>query len=290
MAPGVLRSTAQLAGLQLNVTRGGVTPTPFQYTLNGTEQIRVVSYNRAAAVTLDLVWRQWRDSDGSIVVTKVNALGGGFPTPATTDIPLTSGALLNLRLSTQNTTVRYGQLWTQVQIVAGASGAKEILGTLLQGYVTNLNELAWPGSPIQSQHDARGIILDASWSSLVAPLRAEQTVPFGVRWRPISGGVQLTTSGAAGNRFAWLEMIRNGAIVFRGASTRAQAAGEVITYWFGAGLAGLSSVTDGQIMLPFAADIELAGGDIARMSIDNAQAGDFLDVGNGLLVREWMDK
>jgi hypothetical protein len=268
----------------------GLVASSFQFYLSGRESLRVTTINRSVDVTVNLVWRTWSEADRSIQINRdsMTALGSGASSVA--EFGLAEGALINLRISTPTTPPRYGHMFVRVQLIQGSGAAAEIVGTILQGYLSSQNDLAWPGSPIQSMHDSKGIILDASWSQLAGPLRLEQTVPSGVRWRIISALFGYTCGGVAGPRTCFLRIITSlGVQQFLAFNIFSIDAGNTIFYSVGATVNQGDITNSGCVYMPLPADLELGAGSIIQVTVITDHPGDFFQI-HGLFVREWLDQ
>lgn len=270
----------------------GLAPTPFQYLLTGDETVRLTVLSRAAdgTTTVDATLRQWRRDTGdtTIGVERLD-IAGGLSGTGTRDLTVAPGALLNLRIGTPDPDIRYGELWVRAQLVLGNSSGAIVLGTLVQGYVTPINDLAWPGSPLEKTHDAKGVIRDAFWTGMVAPTRAEAAVPTGARWRVICGMFTTHTSAVAGLRTMIMRAVSAlGANYWYAVAAPDQNPSSAVIYNVGAGMPPTSLISNSDAYLPWPADIELTAGDKVIAEVGSAQAGDFVAT-SGLLVREWID-
>jgi hypothetical protein len=145
----------------------GLVASSFQYYLSGVESLRVTVQAILPGGTVDVLWRTWREDDRSIVLTRESIDYGSVVALSTThEYPLQAGALLNVRVGVGSGTGVYGLLWVRVQLLQGRGTAALVVGTLLQGYVSNQNDLAWPGSPIEKQDQAAGSVFSiaGSWA------------------------------------------------------------------------------------------------------------------------------
>jgi hypothetical protein len=268
----------------------GLVASSFQFYLSGTESLRVTTITRFFAVDVDVAWRFWREDTRAIQINRQAIRVSGLVATDTTDIPLDAGAIVNLRVGTATTLPKYGQVFVRVEIVQGSGPAATVLGTLLQGYISASNDLAWPGSPLQSMHDSRGTVVDAGWDLFQGPLRGEKTVPTGARWVLMAGSLLLTTGAAAGTRGAIFELFTHaGSYIYRCASDATVGPGSSMQYSIGSGLGLASAPANGIGTMACPGQLELFAGDIVRMLILNGQVGDVLS-GYALQVREWLDQ
>jgi len=183
----------------ISTAAGRVLASPFQFLTTGEDNLRIACANSLAGVTLAIQGRRLT-SQGSI-----EAFAWTF-TP-TSDRLVTSqlfslgvGAILNLTIFAAVGAPQIGQCFVQAKLVRGFSGALVVLGTILQGYVTSSQELAWPGSPIQSSIETGGYARVVTGTTPALGAQLSETVPTGARWELRSLLAQLTTSAVAGVR------------------------------------------------------------------------------------------
>lgn len=134
---------------------GRVIASPFQFYTTGEDNLRIVSSNSLAGVSLRVEAR-FIDPAGTISAQSWDHVPNSDRTPRTTDYRLGVGALLNLTVYASSGAPRIGQTFVMVQLIRGDAPAAIVLGTMLQGYVTAVQHLAWPGSPIQSSIEGGG--------------------------------------------------------------------------------------------------------------------------------------
>lgn len=282
----ILRASTSVATLGSS----GLTPTPFQFTLGADDHIRVTTFDQRTDAQLDITVRQWRDDTGEVVITTDTVPSVMTVVGAVRELPVAAGALLNVRIGTPTAALRYGDMFVRVQLVRNTGTAAIVLGTLLQGYVSVGNDLGWPGSPLQTMHDGRGVIADGVWGPIASPLQLKAIVPAWGRWRVICGSFFVTTSAVPGARAVIAQAIN----AFGGASWFAvaapdQPASTTVFYNIGAGMPPTALTSNGDAYLPWPNDLELDGGSAVVMLVGGAQAGDTVTP-QGLLVRQWLDQ
>jgi hypothetical protein len=266
----------------------GLVASSFQYYLTGDEQLRVTVTTLQGARDYDITYRFWRESDRQIQVARqrLSTTDPG-PSTATATYPLDSGALLNLRVGRTGLNVFYGLTWVQVQIVRGDGAAQIVLGTLLQGFVSNQNDLGWPGSPIEKQDQASGFI--QSVGAIITGASATWTVPVGERWRVICGRFAYTAGAVAGTRFPFLQVNDAGVNqVFVDCAEWSFGAGQQAFIGFAPGVTRSSAIGSAVASLCFPADLEIRGGDTVTATTVGAQVGDAVS-GATLAVRTRVD-
>lgn len=269
----------------------GLVASPFQYYLSGAENLRVRAWNRANQRRITITGRFWRESDRSIEwFAHSQLIGGTSTTGAAVDYRLDGGALLNLRIAGEPlATGELGDLFVQAQIIIGLGGATQVLGTLLQGYLDDVNELAWPGSPIASMHSGLGRLVYGGYSNGLVPMRLEAQVPDFARWKFVCGNCTFTSSAVVANRAVVLRVLDpTGVTMFIGDNHANQAAGLTIGYNFSAAHTPSSSTSANNKQVPLPPDLELTPNAMVQMLVVNEQVGDAI-TGGGFVVREWME-
>lgn len=268
----------------------GLVASSFQYLLTGTEELRLTAYVRSTQIRLTVDSRLWRRDIGEIQLQSHECLTSTlFETVQT--YPLTAGALLNVRVSTPgNPTLQLGQVFVRVQLMSGSGPGARVVGTLLQGYLDEWNELAWPGTPLADMQSGLGVLLNAGWSLDLPNNRAMTLVASNARWRVMSGRVVFTAGAVPAVRNFYVSVQDPaGVLQFVGTASTNLAAGGVFGLNFGAGLVGNRGVDFGNESVPFPVDLDLLPNSIIAVNVVNMQVGDFFSALDGLWVREWMN-
>jgi hypothetical protein len=288
MAPAVAERIFPAAGGSL---ARSVIALPQQLALDGTENLRVHLRARTLGdCRCILTGRYRRESDGGLQVFQEQFIGSSGST-LDAEVSLDAGVLLNLRLTTDAIATKLGALFGRVSLIRGSgAGVATVVATLIQGYFNLENERAWPGSPLESMHDGRGICVNGLWGVFPAPLRLLVTLGSQQRWRLIGGTALVSTSAVPGTRTVYVRALNgSGALMWQGTSGIAQLASTTINYNVGAGQQPTGIMGAGIALLPWPTDLELEPGAQLELVVDNDQVGDAL-TGLALQVREWMDK
>src|SRR4051812_32014952 len=103
-----------------------------------------------------------------------------------------------------------GQTFVRVQLIRGLSGATLPIATLLQGYVTSRQDLAYPGSPIRMSTEDAFPVRIITGTDPAAGVEIVETVPDGAVWELVSVTARLVTSAAAAVRFPMLQLDHGG--------------------------------------------------------------------------------
>lgn len=203
--------------------------------------------------------------------------------------PLQRGALLSFAARTD--AVHAGEVWIRALISKGVvPTAFYFPRTLLQGYIGNFQDLAWPGSPIQLTTDGNGVIRYLAFTQF-SPAILELTVPAQRRWRVLTGGVALIADATGGNRSVAAQVQHGPFIAFQSESSPAQPALTTRGYTLMPGLTASAVVPVTTQGIPFVPDLELVAGDVLRVRADFGAVfgGTDLFVGAGVAVREWFE-
>lgn len=157
------------------------------------------------STTVNLYWRFLRP-DGTLMVNSdafnVTPTGGGV---FTTSIPPSEGFLLSMVAS--GLAMSRGQCFIRAFLNPGGLQSAPLFPHLfLQGYVSVVDAVAFPQSPLESSLTGRGWLRDLSGpgGAGIVPVIA---VPAGVHWLLRAARYNVTTDAVVGNRFAALSII-----------------------------------------------------------------------------------
>lgn len=182
---------------------GRVITSPFQFYTSGEDHLRLRVANSKVGVFVQLFGR-FVTSRGTLQSFEHTHQPSADRAVSTSTIALEVGAVLNLTVVAIGATPAIGQTFVLVQLVRGLGPAGVVLGTLLQGYVTSTQHLAWPGSPIVSSTEGEPV-LRTILGTLPAPATDfAETVPTGARWELVSVCAELTVQGVPPDRRAEL--------------------------------------------------------------------------------------
>lgn len=271
------RETVRLA--QPLVAGGGaIIASPFQFLLTGEDNLRIVSWGRAAGLELTIRGRFLPTGEtqiASFLNTHTPASNGALRVQY---YPLGDGVLLNLVVRPSTAAVLHGSCFVRVDLVRGIDGAVTQLGTLLRGYVDVSGGLAWPNSPLTAPSEGAGVITVAQGAVPAAGADPVLTMPAETRWRIIGVRGVLTTAAGGANRVPTLFLQQTTLDGFAAESSLNQAPGAVGGHSWGPGAtpATTAPVLNGGGPLPVPAMLETGG--VANSSIRtvtvNLAAGD----------------
>lgn len=247
---------------------------PGAFFLDGNYALRINSWNALAGVVVTVRARIIRASDGELVDSSWDHTPNTNRTKATNDFPLPAGFILNVTAFASAGSPLVGQTFVQVQLARGLSGATLLLGTLLQDYVTSVQALAYPGSPIRSSVDGGGYIRSITGAAPGAGVEILETVPAGARWELLTGACVLTTSATAGTRIVGL-LIRTAGVT-RAATFQPTGLipSRIGVWYFGQAMPNMTDPTGNQNTLPLPRSTMLLAADTWGTQTQAIAAGD----------------
>lgn len=193
--------------------------------------------------------------------------------PSTFDRPLGDGFLLNCSLIVTSGAPLVGHTYVMLQVIRGSTGATIVLGCLLGGYVTAMQHVAYPGSPIESSIAGGGVLRTILGTDPPAGAEVSETVPAGARWELLALAATLVADATPANRLPSLLLDAGGNAFTRVIQPVLTAASGSNAYYWAQGLpveTGLGGVPLAGIPT---APVLLAGGRF-RTATSAMQAGD----------------
>jgi hypothetical protein len=267
----------------------GTVASSFQYLLRGDETLQLEVYNFVALpVVVRLFGRVWRTESQDLQVF-AHDTSCGARVFTTKTFSLTAGALLNLRLTTDDTTVPLGQLYGRVRLMQGDGAAALPIATLIQGYFNDRGDRGWPGSAIEDTHAGLGTLRNEAWSFGGVPPTIAGFTQAKMRSR-VTGGSFLFSTAAIGAAREVILIITNstGIEIARLSSNYAHAPSTVAAYTLAAGVNQDASSASGQRIIPIPTDLDLPAQSSLTVVVVNQQVGDLFTPG-ALYMRSWMD-
>jgi hypothetical protein len=268
-------------------TEGRFTPTPYSFEFSGEDRLRLTVWSRFG-VTVRVhvrVHRPHAPTHASVYSFDST----GTAVAETTEFVIGEGYLLNVTVVTEDSGLVLGQVFVRLSVIRGSGAASTVLGTIVQGYVTDEQELGWPGSPIADSLSHSGALLIGVVPDQIAGLDWSATVPDGVRWEILSAAGILTTSAAVANRIPRLFFTHPGPVTILVVPHQFQGvASSVLSYTWGQGLAGtLTAPGQGAIgVLP--QNFPLLSGTTIATNTVGLQAGDqWTNI--RMMIREWLE-
>jgi len=275
--------------VKLPLLAGGDAAAFFPFATTGEDNLRVTTFGYVGGSAVEISGRI-RQPDGTMTTFTHTSPASANGLARAVEFPLGAGVLLNLTLHTTGEELLFGHCFAIVQLIRGFTGATAVMATLLQGYVTGTQHLAWPGSPIKHTREFDGLMQFGFPANPAAGAPLQLVVLPGVIWRPVSVKMRFTASAAVANRQVFVQyfnaLLANE--LSRVAAPFLVTAGQDVVTTFGDGAfvdnatMGLSLHTQG---LPA---LELSQGFVLQVTAALLQAGDQIqDVVIG--VRQWLE-
>ena len=266
---------------------GRVLVSPFQFLVDGNDNLRIEGWNTVASCQLTVSWR-FAELDGIIRPYERTVTLTADRTKTTLNVPLGVGYLVNLAVYATAAAPRIGQTFVSIKLIRGLTAATMVLGWLVQGYVTAEQGLGWPGSPIGDSISGGGVQRAIAGTNPAAGAEFSETVPTGARWDLLYLNVELDTSSQAATREARLAFTQSSLTMAIVNTAGSQAASLNRVYTWGQALpvnAGIiGTIFQGAIPSP---SILLAG-DRFRSTTNGLQTLD--DWRTPIyVVREWLE-
>ena len=188
--------------------------------------------------------------------------------------PLGEGWILDLTVVAAAGSPSIGQCWARVQVVRGLTSVGIVLGTLVSGYVTAVQPIAYPRGKVRGTLDGAGLIRSITGTDPAAGVEIAETVPTNARWRFLAARFSLVTDATVSNRSVTFVADDGTTIYFTGAAHDVQAASLTLGYHVGRAIAAARAPAALNVDVPWPATLELQGGHRVRTVTGNLQAGD----------------
>lgn len=274
-------------GSPLATGAGRVISSPFQFYTTGDDHLRITSFNSLTGVRLSLQMRGV-DNSGNVYATQREHVPNTDRTAKSTVVGLPPGAVMNVAIFASAATPQLGQTFVIVDLIRGLGDNAIVLGTLLQGYVTSAQRLAWPGSPIQSSLEGPGALRVIVGTTPAQGAEVNEVVPAGARWQLLSLLAVFAASANVATRdpellILWTGGLAAGVIVPLFSVTASQTF--TISWW---NALGVASGTLTRQTTSLANDMPLPSGSAIQTATEGLQANDQW-AGVQYTVREWLE-
>jgi hypothetical protein len=170
---------------------------------SGEDNLRLTVFNATAGLVVALEGRFMR-CDGVVVPIVERQVPTSDRVASVSLITLAEGFLGNVQVRATTGSPAAGKCFAIVELVRGRAGAVQPLATLLEGYVSDVQRLAWPGSALRSSVDTPGVSSIITGTDPAAGVECNDAVPAGARWEVLSWFATLVTSAAVANRVVTL--------------------------------------------------------------------------------------
>jgi hypothetical protein len=266
---------------------GRVITTPFQFVADADTFLRVTSVCSVTGVTLAVQGRR-RDDNGTLQPIKETHAPNSNRTTKTQDYGLGPGAILNLTMFATAGALVSGQCYVKVELLRNFGGTAIVLGTLLGGYVTPVQALGFPGSPIVSSLEGEPALRAIAGTLQPVGQIIAETVPTGARWELISLVHSYTTDATVITRRVLTQLTAAGVPCFVGIAFNAQGASDSWTHTWGPNIEGTSDATIKRVQSGIPGRTLMPSASTFFVTAANLQAGD--QFGQPFyLVREWLE-
>jgi hypothetical protein len=267
-----------------DLLKAGAGAAPFW--LTGEDNIQFNVRNAAAGVTVTMFGR-FLDVCGTI-----SPFVYDLPVPSTRALTsllvrLGEGWVIAVSVRVTAGTPRIGQTYAQVRLQRGDSGTSIPISTIVQGYVTAVDDLAWPNSAIVPSASGFGVLRGLVAANPGAGNEFTITQDTSTRWRPLGLSVLFTASAVAANREVSLSISVGGGPNLLLPTGVTHTANQARTYTFtsigvrGAGAQSLNVISP---MPPVLTN----GGAVYASSTTALDAGDVYS-SIRMLVEEWIE-
>jgi hypothetical protein len=260
---------------------------PFQFVTTGEDNLRVTVVNSLIGCRVAIQGRRI-DQDGAVLPIAFSFTPTSDRIASSQIFPLGVGAIVNLAVWASSGTPRIGQTFVIVQLVRGREGGIELLGTLLQGYVTSTQGLGWPGSPIESSITGPGFIRNIQATTPAPSNQIAEYVPTGARWELLGFTAIFVSDASVIVRTPMLFADAGYGQIFFGLTNLAFGASEVHAINWSSGYGGPPLTQYPFTVCPIAASMPLLAGAVIQTSVLGMTAGDTWTQPH-FTVREWLE-
>ena len=266
---------------------GRVIASPFQFYLDGNDNLRLEGWNTCTGAVLQVQGRAI-DELGVVKPFNMELTLTADRVRNRRDFAPVRGYILNLVAVATGAEPCIGQTFARVSLIRGFTGATIVLGVLLQGYVTSQHGLGWPGSPIQTSIESGGYVRPILGAVPAAGAQILEVVPTAARWQLLRCRAALQTAAGGANRFIRLELYGTTIISFTAAQATSQGPSQFARYSWGGNLPIAVDATNFYFQQPYPAETELIAGDSVATGVTNMAAGDQWTALH-FQVREWLE-
>lgn len=266
---------------------GRVITSPFQFILTGEDNLRLVVANALVGVRVTVQGRRL-DDRGKVLPFSFEFVPTSDRLATSVNLVLGVGAILNLTVFASSGTPLSGQTYVMVQLIRGIGAPAIVLGTLLGGYITHVQALGWPGSPIAPSTEGEPYIRIIHGTSPPNGTVLLETVPTNTRWQVSSFTVSLVTDAVVVNRELYMFASFSGSFVWEAYPARLQPAGQTVLYVFAATVGRQIGLVAQNVVQGIPADLWLPAGAQLIVNAENLQGNDSL-LSGGYAVRELLE-
>jgi hypothetical protein len=255
--------------------------------LTGQDNLRLTAVGAVASLTLTASIRTLNQV-GRVQRQVLTMAVGSTRVVQTADFPIGDGYLLDVTVRATAGTPTIGQCYVLVDLVIGASGERQKLTTLCEGYVTANTPVYAPGAVDTDSLEGAGALRTITGTTPGAGVEITETVPTGARWLLQSFKYQLVTSATAGNRQSALIVDDGANILFFSGGDNVQVAGATFVYSYAAGYSPFGAPATNALGRSWPSGIFIAAAYRIRTQTLGILAGDQYSVIQ-YSVKEWLE-
>lgn len=253
----------------------------------GDDNLQVTVFNALASVAIRISGR-FLHLDGRVEPFVDRLVPTSNRAASTKVLHIGTGWLLNVQVNVSAQAPLTGQAFAIVSVVRGQTGATEDLATLAAGYVTALQRIAWPGSPILNSLEGGGALRSITGTSPAAGAEISESVPTGARWELLAFRTLFTTAAAVANRTNYLTLDDGATEYFRMQQNATFVASQAWVVGWAQGLALWANQGQPGQLAPLPTGLRLGAGHRIKTVTAGIQAADQYSAVQ-YLVREWLE-
>lgn len=267
--------------------QGAFAPTPYSFEFTGEDRLRLTVFNSVSGVRVAVHVRMHRRT-APTHATRYEFAPTSDRLASSQELEIGEGYLLNVSCFASSGTPQSGQTFVKLQVIRGSAAAAVVLGTIVQGYVTANQDLAWPGSPLRSSIDGDGVLRYIVGTDQAAGVEVSETVPPGARWQLLTFQVDVTFSVVPGNRIPCLRLDALGVQYVRIPPAAAGGPGDSDNFYWLTGLGQVGVIAPGQVVTGLPTRYMLPSGHHIQTETVGLNAGDNFQAPR-FTVLEWLE-
>lgn len=201
-----------------------------------------VTSSQGQIVTVTFAWRN-ATLDGKVQVNSVQLTTAAGQVTVNQDVYLGEGLLYNITATSSSGPITTFSVFAQAKLLNGQGINALVVATFCASYITSLQPVAWPGTPLRNSKDGPGVTSAVQNITPGLGTEAQVIVPAFTVWKLNSVHFLYNPSAVVANRIPILVVkLPSGNVVFQIATT------QVITASIGNNLAWLAGGSFGPIV------------------------------------------
>lgn len=260
--------------------------TPSSWWFDGADTILVQSLCSIAGVTIAITG-EMMGLDGRPIPFRATHVPNSNRTLASSTLYPGVGWLVNVSAVVVAGAPIIGQCLVFVHRQRGQSAGAQVLSTIVEGYITAVQDVTYPGASSRSSLEGPGALRSIAGTDPPANTEIVETVPAGARWRLIAVEFRLVTDANVAVRVVSFTIDDGAAAYFILSAVATQSASQTFDYC-AATIGAAPSNADNRIFIPLPADVRLLAGHRFRTQTLARQVGDNFGAPQ-YLVEEWLE-